>query len=256
MKPRKSTYLLHRWLGLLISIQLLAWSVGGFIFSVLPLDNVRGERDVGASLFAPMSEAMVGALPEAIGAQVAQLRMEHADLATISLQDRGLGPAWEVRDTDGEFVARLDALTGEPLVILSPDEARRLALRDFAHDVEALSVELIESDPPSEYRSGALPAYGVRLDHPKRPRLYIDASTGRVAARRNRSWRVFDFFWMLHTMDYGGRDNFNHLLLTVFSVLAIATSGSGLALWGWRAQSRIRRRQPRSPRASSPQQQT
>ncbi|RMH10155.1 MAG: hypothetical protein D6695_11965, partial [Planctomycetota bacterium] len=96
------------------------------------------------------------------------------------------------------------------------------------------------SDPPIEYRSGPLPAYAVQLDHPKRPHIYIDARSGQITARRNRPWRIFDFFWMLHTMDYAGRDDFNHPLLTGFSVLAIASAGSGLALWGWRAMPRRR----------------
>ena len=43
MKWRKNLYFVHRWIALLVSLQLLAWSVGGFTFSILDIDNVHGD---------------------------------------------------------------------------------------------------------------------------------------------------------------------------------------------------------------------
>jgi hypothetical protein len=48
---------------------------------------------------------------------------------------------------------------------------------------------------------------------------------------RNSKWRIFDFLWMLHTMDYAGRDNFNNTLLRAFSILGLTTIGSGFLLF-------------------------
>lgn len=79
-----------------------------------------------------------------------------------------------------------------------------------------------------------MPVYRVVLDHPKQPHIYVCPITGEILKRRNKLWRIFDFFWMLHIMDYGERENFNHWLLTAMSVLAITTSTSGLILWWWR----------------------
>ena len=76
-----------------------------------------------------------------------------------------------------------------------------------------------------------MPVYRVILDHPKKPHIYVSPVTGEIITRRNRPWRLFDFFWMLHIMDYGERESFNHLLLTFMSLLAITTSASGLVLW-------------------------
>ena len=61
--------------------------------------------------------------------------------------------------------------------------------------------------------------------------IYIDQATGAVAARRNDAWRRFDFFWMLHTMDYSGRDDFNTPWLIGFSVLGLLSVGSGWVIW-------------------------
>lgn len=240
MKPRKGTYLAHRWLGLLISLQLLAWSVGGFVFSVLDIRAVRGELDSTYPTEVTLDREALALLPDPIRAALTQLA-ETSSIARLELLDRGLGPHWEARDASGALLARVatDGALAGPITLA---EANVVAQRDFAHEARVTASNLIETDPPTEYRGRPLPAYRVELDHPTDPHIYVDASTGEITARRNRSWRVFDFFWMLHTMDYQGRDDFNHPLLTGASVLAVGTSASGIALWGWRAFSRIRKK--------------
>jgi uncharacterized iron-regulated membrane protein len=114
-----------------------------------------------------------------------------------------------------------------------------VALADFAPEAAVLSVTLLEGEPPIEYRGGAMTVYQVILDHPKKPHIYVSPVTGDVLKRRNRLWRVFDFFWMLHIMDYRNRDDINDWLLTTMSLLAILTSASGLVLWWWRVPRRL-----------------
>ena len=45
MRLRKNVYFWHRWIALVVSLQLLAWSLGGFVFSVCDIDDVRGTTD-------------------------------------------------------------------------------------------------------------------------------------------------------------------------------------------------------------------
>ncbi|MFT6661534.1 MAG: exosortase/archaeosortase [Maricaulis maris] len=61
-----------------------------------------------------------------------------------------------------------------------------------------------------------------------------------VTARRNDTWRVFDFFWMLHIMDYEERENFNNPLLITASVFALVTVLAGLLLLVLRLQRLVR----------------
>ncbi|HEY5612201.1 MAG TPA: 2Fe-2S iron-sulfur cluster-binding protein, partial [Lysobacter sp.] len=58
--------------------------------------------------------------------------------------------------------------------------------------------------------------------------LYVSAQDGRILERRNDSWRVFDFVWMLHIMDYTGRQDFNNPL-----VIMAASGGLWIALSGF-----------------------
>ena len=60
----------------------------------------------------------------------------------------------------------------------------------------------------------------------------VDAQSGIFQRVRHQRWRWFDFLWMSHTMDYNGRDNFNNLLLRIFSLFGVLTVMSGFLLWG------------------------
>ena len=61
--------------------------------------------------------------------------------------------------------------------------------------------------------------------------VYLSAETGQIGAFRTTKWRIFDFLWMLHTMDYEARDNINNYILRGFSILGIATILSGFTLF-------------------------
>ena len=50
---------------------------------------------------------------------------------------------------------------------------------------------------------------------------YISATTGSVLERRNDTWRWWDFFWMLHIMDYDERENVNVHVFSQWSNLAL-----------------------------------
>jgi hypothetical protein len=52
-----------------------------------------------------------------------------------------------------------------------------------------------------------------------------------VETFRNNKWRIFDFLWMGHTMDYKSGDNFNNFLLRTFSLFGLVTILSGFALY-------------------------
>ena len=76
-------------------------------------------------------------------------------------------------------------------------------------------------------RQQELPVSRVVLDHTTGTVIYVSVNRGVVTSRRNNRWRLFDFFWTLHTTDYQGRNNFNSWLLRSISVFGVATVLSG-----------------------------
>lgn len=211
---------LHKWLALIIGVQVMLWILGGFVMSVLPIERVRGEHKIADH---PIQAVLPGAIISLQDAAEAA-GMDAVDQAVLT---RLLGePVWEVRQ--GTRTAIVDAEAGVILSPISDEIARRVAEYDFAGDGKVATVTMV-SDPPSEYGPGG-PVWQVRFDDDGNTRLYIDPDTGVVRARRSDTWRLFDFFWRLHVMDYDDGADFNHPLLIISAGLGLIVSVSGLTI--------------------------
>ena len=122
----------------------------------------------------------------------------------------------------------VDARNGTLLSPIDEETARRVALADHIAEPEIVSVEFLV-DPPREYgRPG--PVWQVNFEDGEGTRTYVSPATGQVVTHRNDRWRLFDFLWMLHIMDYEERDNFNHPLIISAAALAMFTVFAGLVL--------------------------
>jgi hypothetical protein len=60
--------------------------------------------------------------------------------------------------------------------------------------------------------------------------FYIDPNSGLFTTRRHSLWRVFDFLWMLHIMDYDERADINNTVLRLFSIFGTLMGLSGVWL--------------------------
>ncbi len=80
------------------------------------------------------------------------------------------------------------------------------------------------------------PYWQVEFEGWNRPTLYLSPQTGELISRRHALWRVFDFAWMLHIMDYDERTDVNNPLLRVatWSAFAMALSGAWLLIWSFK----------------------
>ena len=59
---------------------------------------------------------------------------------------------------------------------------------------------------------------------------YVSLDTARFLVMRGDTWRTWDFFWMLHNMDYLNRKSFNHPLIIFVAFGALWLSGTGFYL--------------------------
>lgn len=225
MQIKRGVQSLHRWLGLALGAQLVIWTMSGVVMSLLPIKHVRGETmiayDVQAELKVQNYFPPAGVLAEVDGAREATLKS-------------WLGrEVYLVRGVSGD--ALFDADTGERISPVSEQDARRAAVLDFAGDDPIAGIALLNHAPREAGGKG--PIWRVEFSDKDETRLYVSASTGEIVARRNRIWRFYDFFWMLHIMDYKERDNFNNPLVRTFAVTGLMFALSGLALVFFRIRS-------------------
>ena len=213
----------HRKLGLLIGIQLLLWSLGGVIFSWIHIDNVRGDYEsVPEEPISFNSDSTLYPLAELF--QVSKLEEEYE----VKLGYLLAVPVYRLYQNEDE-VEIYDAYSGRLLSPIDEETALRIAENDFLSGYEIKDVEIV-NEKAGEYKK-SVPAYKISVEHWKNPHIYIHANSGVITARRNSLWRLFDFFWMLHIMDYNERTDFNNLLIKGFSLFGVLTVSTGFTLF-------------------------
>ena len=213
LKIRKT----HRYLGVFIGLQFLAWTVSGLYFSWTDLDEIHGDQ------FRVESPLEKGLFSNLISFDSIPVQVEKLSLVSIDNQ-----PYYWI---NGQVLYH--AQTGILKKNISEKEAIGVAKQNLIEGLKVDHVELLKTtDSHHEYRGQKLPAYAIHYDHPDLLVAYVDAKSGIFKKIRHESWRWFDFLWMGHTMDYAGRDNFNNLLLRIFSLFGLFTVISGFLLWG------------------------
>lgn len=217
----------HRYLGVFIGIQFLFWTLGGLCFSWTNIKEIRGEdlRKKDESL--NVSANLVS--PKFILDEIAKTK-DVSNVQKIQIVEVFNKPFFEIRVGNETVLA--DAETGQIRPQVSEDDAKRIAIESLVnpHNIKQVSYLTLENvGGHHEYREKPLPAWAVTFED--NLTIYLSAETGQIGAFRTDQWRVFDFLWMLHTMDFQERDNINNYLLRGFSLLGIITIFSGFLLF-------------------------
>lgn len=209
--------LTHRYLGLIIGIQLLLWTASGLYFSWTDIDKIRGNhfknQDYQTSLYKnliPLSEIEL-----------------KSGIQSLELIEIDTLPYYWINE-----VNLYNAFTGTLKNQITKNDAIKIVKQQLIPSLKVKSVkELQHVSKHHEVRNKQLPVYMVEFEDNQKLKVYVSKQNGKLLSLRHNSWRLFDFFWMTHTMDYQGRDNFNNVTLRIFSILGLLTVLSGFWLW-------------------------
>ena len=217
MALRASLRRWHMWLGWLVAVPMLFWTVSGFVMVARPNAEVRGA--------ALLREPPLLSLPApAIAPSLEGLRV-----AGVSLEPRVGGPRWVVRLAGKPERSRLaDPATGRLLPRLGAAEAQAEVLSRYTGTARLLAVTRVDPAHPPLELNRPLDAWQVRMDDGTH--FYVDAGSGEVVARRTRFWRVYDFMWGLHIMDLQERRQTHNPWVVAFALLALVMTLMALVL--------------------------
>jgi hypothetical protein len=233
---------IHKWLALLMAVQILFWFVSGLFFAAFPIERVRSEHAIAAQPAAPVPINTAAAGLERLAA--GGLRQgEKIEIRMLLDRPVALVGGGETRPL------LFDLATGRRLSPIPASLAAEIAERDHQGARRASRVERVTENSP-EYR-GALPAWRVGFDDGAERALYVAADTGAVTARRSKLWRVYDFLWGLHIMDWRGHENFNSPLLIVATALGLVVILTGFIMFPSRLGYTAWRRRRRAMKASA-----
>ncbi|WP_136466682.1 PepSY domain-containing protein [Flagellimonas onchidii] len=219
----------HRYLGVILGIQLLLWTAGGLYFSWTNIDEIRGDHLKKAQSIPIPSQDLVSPTSFIKPRAVSKDSIRSIELINILGQ-----PFYRLIQTseNGKNTLLFDAITGFQRPPLTEKEAVLVATEGLNVSAEITKIERIQSTGKHhEYRGRPLPAYAITFSQPANTTIYVSENYGNIQTFRSNKWRAFDFLWMLHTMDYEGRDNFNNLLLRAFALFGLFTILSGFSLY-------------------------
>ena len=189
---------IHRYLSIFIAIQLLLWTISGIYFAFNKIELIRGEQyrlplDKEFRIFTRLDQQII---EENING-----------IKTYSTYPDG---------------KKIKVLTPEEVLVIATTKTSLTPIN---------ATFITEESSGSEYRGRPLPLYKISTDTKENINIYVNPMTGDVLSIRSDSWRIWDFFWALHIMDYKDRENINNILLKIFSILALVTSVSGIVLF-------------------------
>ena len=219
MRPALLSRTLHKWLALVVGIQLVFWTLSGFYMVVVDLDFIHGD-----SLVRNVRVPLGADRPEVDFSEVAQ-RFEGVTAISLRALPGQAAPLYEVTTRAGKVL--VDATNGQQLSPLSRDVVAELSRQYYAGSGELASLTLIERDAPLEIQTRPLPLWRADFDDWLQTSLYVHPDSGVLVTRRHRFWRWFDFLWMFHIMDYEQRTDMNNGLLRTAAIAGLVTVLSG-----------------------------
>lgn len=199
----------HIWLGWIVGIPLLVWTVSGLLMVWKPIEEVRGSHLMAE----PKPMRMAGVLvPPALAG---------VPLQSLSLELRAAGPRWVITLPDG--TTRLaSAETGALMPPLSAADATGEVMARYTGTAKVRSVRRTDPrNPPIDFRS-PIAAWQVAMDDGTH--FYVDAASGEVVAKRTAWWRLYDFMWGLHIMDPTTREDTNNPWVLGFGIVTLVTT--------------------------------
>jgi len=254
----------HKWLSLVVFVQLFIWLGSGFLLGKVDMDKaagldtfVRNNPTSFASIY-ENTDNNSGVVNKPF-ISVKSLLENYPMTSEIELSRLINQVIYKLKinagqhDYEASRYKLVDAISGE-LIDLSTEELAPTdknliyQIANFSYKDSAFGSPHTQNPNPSpdqpEKMSGATLLYPPIEDLPRernavwqinvadinQTSIYIRAQTGDVIAHVNNETRWRDLLLMLHFMDYAGEGNFNNWFIKIFAVMTLLLSGTGA--WG------------------------
>lgn len=214
-----SLRIVHKWVGLMVGVQVLIWVFSGMLISLLDTNIVNGSAtraniSANSKLNAPQNLASLTDIAFKLNEPVIKVSLE-------SVFDQ---PIYRITTTNGALL--FNALSGEQFNI-SANEAQQQALLSYKGSGKLLKSEFLVSGSEETFNS---PMWRFDFSDESKTRVYVAASDGTIIAHRNDQRQLVDFLLMLHFMEYFGTQGFNSPWIIFIAFLTLWLTISGLLL--------------------------
>ena len=140
----------HRWLGILMALQIIAWMASGLYFSLIPIAEIRGEHLTRPAESLNRADLVAAGSPDAVHRALDEHFGSDWELSSAQLAASADRSLWRVEgQVGGQRFARLvDAGNERVLAMLTAEEAQGTATARLRVAAPVSNVEWVETVPP------------------------------------------------------------------------------------------------------------
>ncbi len=238
---------MHKWIMGFVGLQVLVWSLTGLYMVTMDIHFIHGESELSATknvnrdqnLITP-SEIHLSPNEIITQTQIAGEFHKHDSssfevLTALRLFKVNDQPIYEV-SLKGKPKTYKNAQSGETLVELSKADVLQL-VTTAVNNTNLENVKVLQNEvqyfgqsAPDEVSSRYLPMWKIPFGNLASTTVYINSLSGEIVTVRHDYWRLFDWMWRFHIMEYTTGENVDNILLRVITVLALIATISGLVL--------------------------
>lgn len=200
----------HQWLGAIVGLQLLIWVLSGLYMVSIDIEKIHGDHFVNDA--SPISSQQLIPVPAKFAHAKRVLVTNQLNTPIYIIDNR-----WLVNATNGEDI------------IVDQHYISRRAHALFKGNAAIKRIAKLDQYP-DELGGRKRAIWRVDYDAQFNPSFYFSPTTAQLLRKRSDLWRMFDFLWSLHIMDYQAGEDSHNTLLLISSLVALLMVSSGLWL--------------------------
>lgn len=222
---------IHKWLSLVVGLQLLIWLGTGFYFNMADTEKSSGNQ----YRVRPQLQTKVD-LNKFIEPQKIIALFQEQNRPVISLKQIQLlaQPYYLLTHEQGLYphfsnsYSLVHAYDGDEVFV---DELMAKTLAHDSYNGAGQVKSVIKLSPPYEdIPSEKNAVWQVSFDDEVNTHVYIEIGSGRLVTHSNDDKHFADFFFMLHFMDYAKNGGFNNIQMIIFAIFTLFLSLTGF-IW-------------------------
>jgi ferredoxin len=233
MSLRSMVMASHKWLALIVFVQLFLWVGSGFLLA--RIDHSLATGKLTKIPVPAASEISPTKAQQLININAILAKVEHAESVYLELLVDDF--VFRVQHNKGRHdyqksdYSIFDAKTGSRILI-TQETATQLALASYNTEGLAEPIEVVRAikyknnipELPKEQNA----AWQVGVNDALNTNIILNAQTGSVIAHVNDETPLRNLLFKLHFMDYANNGSFNNIFIKLFALLTLVLSFTGL----------------------------
>jgi len=222
--------MLHKWLSLLVFIQLFIWLGTGLFFNLMDHDKARGSQYLQALTTIEIDHHRLVNITEL-------LAQSSKPVVSVDLVQRLSQPYYLLSHEKGLYQhlyqdnSLINAYSGQTKQV-DDVMAQAIAKASYSGSADVVAITLVHP-PIADLLKEKNSVWQVDFADEVNTSVYVNANSARLIAHSNDDKRFVDFFFMLHFMDYSllsDERGFNNWQIMFFALITLLFCLTGL-IW-------------------------